>query len=91
MLTSEHIYTHSGWQRPVILQPGAARVRFVAEGADAVQVSYDRPDDIRRGRAEWLDQPDGASVDGISAIRMRVAGEAGTLKIQQDMGGTQHA
>lgn len=83
MLTSEHIYTHGGWQRPVLMQPGTARVRFVAEGAEVLQVSYDPVESVRRGQGRWEEHPVCGVLEGITAVRVRVA-EEGVLRIQQD-------
>jgi hypothetical protein len=82
MLVSEHVYTQVGVQRPVVCGPGAARVRFALDGAEGdVQLCYDPPEMIRKGRAQWLTHLGGSAgdaggVSGVRALLRRVDGWA---------------
>lgn len=96
-MRTEYIYTVPGPQRPVFLSPDGARFRYVLEvmapDEATVQITYDRPIDIRRGKALWENHsPAGGALYGATALRVLIKRVEGwvTLLLDEIKEGTTH-
>jgi hypothetical protein len=87
MLTSEHVYTHTGLMRPVFLcgeGPHAFAVELQPGDEARVQLTYDPTDNVRKGKAEWLPFEGGLGgvVHGATALRLHVGKLGGWVSLK---------
>jgi hypothetical protein len=74
-LEGEFVYTHAGRQRPVYVQAGCQEVQFALLGGEGnVEVSFDPPELLKRGRGLWEPFAGGSAgvLPGVRALRVTV-------------------
>lgn len=83
-LVSEHYYPNVGVMRPVLCAEGITRVHFALDGAEGdVQLTYDPPGNVRKGRALWLTHLGGnaGELHQVSALRAVIRHVDGWAKL----------
>lgn len=87
-LEGEFVYTHAGRQRPIYVQPGCQQVQFALLGGEGrVEVSFDQPELLKRGRGVWEPFAGGSAgvLPGVRALRVTVEAfeDWAVLKVRQ--------